>query len=49
MAKINATIWLLVKADAKIPIAKNTDPKRIKPMYEVKVAPESMVPIGCPK
>jgi hypothetical protein len=38
-AKIKATIWLLVRVELNIPIATNDDPNRIKPIYDVTVAP----------
>ncbi len=49
MARIKETIWLLVSDDAKIPIETKTEPNRIKPRYDVRLAPKSIIPMGLPK
>jgi hypothetical protein len=49
VAIINATIWLEVRQDANIPTDTKADPNKIKPRYEVNVAPSSTIPTGFPR
>jgi len=48
MARINATIWLEVTLEANIPTATKHAPTRNNPMYDVMVAPSSIIPTGSP-
>ena len=45
---INETIWLEVSDEEKIPMAENEPLRKINPMYEPQIAPESKLPFGEP-